>query len=406
MTVYFDKGRANWRFDFWRRGVRHSGYCVHPTTKLPASNRREATEIELLAKARIMQSIGPAVSVTEQIYRLAQASIPYATRAQRKPSWPSIARHIEELLTWFGPATPVAAITEARMAEYVAWALSQHVETWVGGPYKRDELRKRAGDAPLWKKSERVRDARTVNRYLDTLRAILRLAHRTLDPQTRRPLLESIPEIPYEPIAEETPKPFALATLKNLIDDAPDHVAETIILALIFGFRLRQALDAKASRVDLALGGYWLEARSRGNKGKRGAFVPFGPATREFVESLVERARSTGLDNLILYRDHRTNIWRPIKSISTAWTKLLQRHGLKGLHTFHNTKTTLVSNIADLATPAVVQDLAQHRDFRTTRKHYIAIADDPKRQALTELEERLAVAGIRMLRPKLLPSRP
>lgn len=412
MTVYYDQERAVWRFDFWRNRKRHHGYCIHPTTKKPAENKTQAREIETLLKAAAIAAPPPA-SQADQVpapalvdtsYRLAQGAIAYATTVKHKSSWPTVAGHIEELLTWFGPDRPLDEIHRSGakgMSAYVAWSLEQPVLVWVGGPYKRDAQRKRAGDRPLWKDTGARRDARTVNRHLDTLRSILHLAHGTIDPATRRPLLAALPEIPYLDVDEDTPRPFGLATLKTLIDGAPQHLAETILVCLIFGFRLRQGLYAEASRVDLELRGYWLPARSRGNKGRRGAFVPFGPETHDFVAALVARARATGVDRLIQYARRRRQKdgsvaveWTAINSVSTSWSRLLERHGLKGLHTFHNTKTTLISNIADLAADAVVQDLAQHRDLKTTRKHYIAIGDDPKRRALTEFEQRLAGAGI------------
>lgn len=408
MTVYYDAERAVWRFDFWRNKKRHIGYCIHPDTRAPAANRRDALTIETLFKAAAIRAPADAPAsvqapIVDARYRLAQAAIVYSTAIQSKSSWPSVKRHVEELLRYFGSDRPLDEISTALIGGYVVWAAAQEIEIWNGGPYKRgsNHEHKRAGDKPLWKKTGRTRDARTINRYLDTFRSLLTRAHRTVDPMTRRRLLDAMPEIPYLPIAENTPRPFPLAALKTLIDDAPRHLAETILLCLIFGFRLRQGLYAEASRVDLALGGYWQDARGRGNKGRRGAFIPFGPATRDFVAGLVTRAKAIGIDRLVLYGRRRRNeagemetIWRAINSVSTSWTKLLDNHGLKGIHTFHNTKTTLISNIADLASDVVVQDLAQHRDIRTTKKHYIAIGADPKRAALTAFEQRLAGAGI------------
>lgn len=231
--------------------------------------------------------------------------------------------------------------------------------------------------------------------YLQVLRAILCRAYKLTNPLTKRRRLEVVPEIPWAEEFETSARPFGLKTFIGLYNDAPQHLRETMIVCLLFGFRLSQALSAKASNVDLELGGYWVrrrgntkaERRGRGHKHRREIFVPFGPWGHEFVAALKARAERLSIDRLIIYQDHITGKWRPIKSVTTAWQKLLIRHGLKGIHTFHNIKTTLLSNIASFAPFAVAQEMGQHKDPRTTHRHYVAIEDDPKREAMELFEK-------------------
>lgn len=420
MTVWFDPERQVWRYDFWRRGKRHFGYCTHPETGAAAQNQRDAREIEILYKARVIAAPANAAAPAPRPggWTLAQAVIAYATRVQNKSSWPSISHHLEEILAFFGPDMLVEAIDEQDIERFRDAGLAKPVMIWVGGPFKRGVERKRAGDRPLWKEKTRrddhgivapvLRDGRTVNRYLDTLSALLALAHDTRDKATKKRMLETMPKIAWADEYETSPRPFGLSTFAKLHADAPPHLQETMIVCVLFGFRLRQALYAKASRVDLELGGYWQERKSRGNKGRREIFIPFPPLGRDYIAALKARAERVGIDRLILYASWRVDeeapmvdgkkptrlVWRPIDKVSTAWRKLLARHGLSGAHTFHNIKTTTISNIASVASLAVAQDVGQHADARTTRKHYVAIDDDPKRAAIAELEQRLTAAGL------------
>lgn len=420
MTVYFDPERQVWRYDFWRKGKRHFGYCTHPETGAESRSEREAKDIEILYKARaIAAAASPAPPPPRASgWTLAQASIAYATTVQKKSSWPSIAHHLEEILAFFGPDALIETIDTGEIERFRDACLQKPVMMWVGGPFKRDQVRKRAGDKPLWKAKTRpdengkaapvLRDGRTVNRYLDTLSGLLHRAHRTIDRATKKRMLEAVPEIPWADEYETSPRPFGLSTFAKLHADAPAHLQETMTVCVLFGFRLRQALYAKASRVDLELGGYWQERKSRGNKGRRETFIPFPPLGRDYIAALKARGERVGIDRLILFHEQRVDrdapaidgtpavrvTWRPINSVSTAWRKLLRRHGLEGQHTFHNIKTTTISNIAAVASLSVAQEIGQHADARTTRKHYVAIDDDPKRAAIAELERRLTAAGV------------
>ncbi|MGE4280915.1 MAG: hypothetical protein AB7G62_15100 [Magnetospirillum sp.] len=61
----------------------------------------------------------------------------------------------------------------------------------------------------------------------------------------------------------------------------------------------------------------------------------------------------------------------------TAWTRVLRELGLEGVHTFHNTKASFVTAVA----PAVTQQLARHKDYRTTER-YLKVNDVAARAAV------------------------
>jgi hypothetical protein len=420
MGVWFNSARDKWMYEFWRKGVRHKNYCMHPATGALPRNKKEAEEFEVLIRAEVIKSENkPAPLPPLSGWTLAEAVDAYSKAVKSKPTWPTISRHLGELLSQFGANMLVADITKAKITSYRDWALEQPVMIWVGGPIKRDEEAKRAGNKPLWKprtmKDENgnvapvLRDGSTVNRYLDTFKAVLHVAHEAVDERTKQRMLEVVPTIEWAEDYDTSPQPFGLQTFVKLYNDAPQHVRETMVLSALLGFRLRQALYAKASDADLELNGYRIRRRGspkarrgRGHKHKRELFIPFGPVGRAYVAALKARAERLGIDRLILYHDHRTGVWRPIDAIATAWGNLLARHGLKGLHTFHNVKTTALSNIASVASLAVTQELGQHADPRTTKKHYVAIENDPKRQAIADLESKLMNAGLDLTPTKVL----
>ncbi len=53
MTVYIDKKRQKWRYDFRMSGQRYSGYSTDPKTGEFAINKKAALRYERLLKTRV-----------------------------------------------------------------------------------------------------------------------------------------------------------------------------------------------------------------------------------------------------------------------------------------------------------------------------------------------------------------
>lgn len=109
------------------------------------------------------------------------------------------------------------------------------------------------------------------------------------------------------------------------------------MICAVTGLRLGEALSVPASAIDLERAMLWLGAR---DKGKRGDGIPLGPASLAFFRRLKLRAVLAGVDRAVIYRPHERAEWRGIKSISTAWQRLMAELGFKGRHRVHHTKTT------------------------------------------------------------------
>ncbi|MBL0929476.1 MAG: hypothetical protein IBJ15_05065 [Alphaproteobacteria bacterium] len=71
---------------------------------------------------------------------------------------------------------------------------------------------------------------------------------------------------------------------------------------------------------------------------------------------------------------------RPIKDARGAWHAALDRVGARR-YRFHDVRASYITEVAHVASAAVTQDLARHKDPATTR-HYTKVADEAKRAAV------------------------
>jgi hypothetical protein len=168
MTVFFDKARTRWRYDFQLYDVRHARECMAPDGSR-ATSRRAATEIE--AEAKRMARMAPKQPRSADL-TLAQVMNDLTEIWQKKRGWSDRKRMVREILEFFGPATCMRDIDGARIQDYIAFAQTQPLRVWNSGPSES------AGKGS-WKQhpSGAARGAATVNRYLPVLRAAFKRAY-------------------------------------------------------------------------------------------------------------------------------------------------------------------------------------------------------------------------------------
>lgn len=133
MTVYMNKARGRWMYNFVRNGQRHAGYCVDPITGEPAKTKTDAKRIEESLKAEANKE-EPTAPINPNTYSVAQMFAAYGARKSGNKDWANKEIYIRDLAIWFGPATPVSKITEQRIWDYIAWARSPPVMIYRGGP--------------------------------------------------------------------------------------------------------------------------------------------------------------------------------------------------------------------------------------------------------------------------------
>lgn len=402
MAVWQNPDRENrWMYGFQHAGRRYSGYAIHPTTGNEARSEREALTVQELIRDGVKNKPKPApVAVTG--YALAQGVAAWKPVAKRQAGWVNVQKYLRELLAFFKPETALAQVTTAEMQRYVTWALKQKIRVWTGGPGPRD--RQRAGRADLWKTLDRTLSPVSVNKRLSALSQVLELAHKTIDPATMHlpqphRLLPILPEVPFLEEPQRKARPIALPHLAEIYRDSPPHLQEVLVGVQLTRLRLASLMRLPATRVDEHASGIWT---GDDNKAGREEFIPLGPAGLAFFLRLKRRAQLVGIDRCFLYQDpklkgdeNRDHAWRPLKSVKTAFRTRLKALGLTGQHRFHQTKTTSINQLRRLgADPVTIHELAQHTDFETTRKHYLAEDVDLQRQAMARYESVLAEAGL------------
>ncbi len=370
MTVFHDKARNRWRYDFRLDGTRYSGYCVDPDTGQPAGNKTEARRCESLVHAAAIQAKPAPAAPT--LFTVAQMFVAYATRKQALKDWPNKRVYVADLIHFFGPETAVVELGEQRIWEYIAWARSQPVLVYKGGPKARTPEERLKHYHP----TDRNRADSTINRYLVTLGEALRIAHGLRDGAGRL-LLAELPKVPKLAEAQHLPRPVSDSDLEAIMAAAPAHLRDGMLLARLMGFRKAEVFGLTIDQIDFQQRGVWLEASD--TKANRAEFIPANPEAMELLTRLVQQARGWKVTHLLTYQHGEKGERKPVKNPKRAWATALAKVGLK--HRFHDTKASFVTAVAHVAPAAVTQQLARHKSYETTRR-YLRVADAAARQAV------------------------
>ncbi len=390
MTVYYNRARGRWMYDFRRGGQRYAGYAEHPETHEPASSRRKAESIEALLKAQADAAVraeakAHARDLASPVgFTLAQAMAYYAEhRGKTRRTWEyGIKRKIRELLEWFGPATVVEELTVGRVREYIAWSRDQDVRRYMGGPARGGEVRSLG----------RKRAARTVNGYLVTLRAALNLCLE--DEKVSR-----IPHVPAEDEPADEPNPIQRVDLDRILAVASDHLRDVLILCVMTGMRQDECVLLTWRQVDLERGIITLVAAE--TKSNRGRPVFLNPVAVGVLRRLSDaRPQPRTLDQrVILYRPNGNGRPRPIASVKKAWESALERVGLKepnvkARYRFHDTRAAFCSYLAEQGVdPVHIKELAGHKDITTTMR-YVKASNSRLKEAVNRLNFGAAPAAL------------
>lgn len=390
MTVFLDKKRGRWRYDFELGGARYARECLD-AAGIPVTSRRAALTVEAEAK-RIIR-LAPTAPRSADL-TIAQVLNDLTEIWQQQPGWYDRKRMVRELLQFFGPATAVRDVDGAKVQDYIAFALRQPLRVWIGGPSKKN-----GGIAKLWAAhpTGRTRSPATVNRYLPLLRAIFERAYQTRDPLTRERAIDDIPPIPKLTESKRKARPVPDDVLLDLMSTLPTHVVEALKITLFFGFRRNEAFSLSVDQADFDAGGIRLEAKNV--KNRTDAFLPGSRQAMQFLAQLADQARDRGTRHLITWRGLATDErklsaakWRPIKSPKSAWTRAMneieKRYGRRWR--WHDIRAAYITQIAMTSGPIAAQKLARHSDFKTTAG-YVEVADDVIRAAAERASERAAL---------------
>lgn len=381
MTVFHDDARGQWRYDFWANKRRYFGYCIDPATGQPARNKTEAKRIEEAIRVSIRNNPESRAGAPRG-YTYAQAFATYLKTLTGRGGFTSARDHIAEFLKrpQFRPDRLITDTSDQDIQDYIDWARQQQVMIYLGGPSKKGEAKKRR---ELYKALDRKRSDASINRYLDTLRAVFKLAHKMRDGTGQR-LMPDLIDVPKLKTKKRMPRPMPLALAREVMAEAPPHLADAIDLTTAFGFRRSEVFGLIDDQVDFERNGIWLDGDRV--KENRDNFLPASPATMAKLRRLVDRAHAAGQKHLILYLDPKTKKLRPIKKPGAAWARLRKK---TGRHTFHNLRGTFVQRLVqEKVDPRVTQKLARHSRPDVTQAYY-DIEDQMRRAAVEAMDARL-----------------
>jgi integrase len=396
MTVYFDKARRCWRYDFELGKVRYAKECLDQDGK-PVTSRRGALVAEAEAKRRA--AIAPKLPRSADL-TVAQVMDRLTNDWMGEADWPNKLRYCREIIAFFGAATLVRDIDGARCDDYITFARKQPVMIWTGGSSRRRD----AADADqFWKPhpTGKCRGPGTVNRYLPVIRAMFERAHKTRDPITGQRAIEEVPEVKDLSEPKRLPRPVPDAVLSDVLGTVPSHIADAMLGTLYFGFRKTEMFSLQIGHVDFEAGGIRLEHQEV--KNNKDEFMPGGRDAMQFLARLVDQARERGVTHLITwrrtYKDAAAQAaapWRPIKSPKRAWgtamTRIEKAFGKRWR--WHDIRAAFITHVAITSGGIVAKHLARHADYRTT-EGYIAVADDVARAAAERASERPALGLVK-----------
>lgn len=394
MTVFLDKSRDRWRFDFVVAGVRHARECLD-TAGQPVTSRRAALDAE--AEARRRAKIAPKLPTAADL-AFGEVMNALADGWMLRPGWNDRAPIVRELLVFFGPATPMRDIDGARIQDYVTFALSRPLMVWKGGPTKVP------GDlVEQWKvhPSGRTRSPARVNRAFPLLRAAFERAYNTRDPITRERAVDEIPAIKDLPETKRKARPVPDVVLARLQEILPAHIIDGLVATLTCGFRQNEAFSLMEPQVDWENWGVRLAGEDV--KDSEDAFLPVSQFAIGYLRCLAIDADARGTRSLITWRPARTEKaigdalrWRPIKSPKTAW-KTAMRTIVAEFGTrwrWHDIRAAFITHVALTSGGIAAQRLARHSDFSTTQL-YIEVADEVMREAADRATDRPAFGIVR-----------
>lgn len=403
MSVFYDDGQRSWIYDFWKDGRRFKRRARN-VDGTPAASRRQAQEAENRARVAAANAVRGQTIAAPGEFTLAEAAAIRAAEIEGYASIDGVTAALAEILRFFGAACAIGDAS-GRAGAFRSHVAKMTRKIWIGGPGDRADR----ADPKNWRDTGAILSASRRNKYLDELRILLTIAHKTKAPGTDRPHLADVPEIKPFDEPKRDPTPVPLYTLDQVEKDprAPAHTRDAAALTRLFGFRRNEAFSATVDWIDWENAGVRIPAAF--TKSDRDEFLPANEEARALLTRLAAEAdarakhppmsagKRDDARHLIVYRapgvgkDGRPFAARPMKNPRRAWKSALKRAGARP-YRFHDVRATFVTQVAHVAPSAVTQDLARHKDAATTAR-YTKVADAAKRAAVEAMQGTLEAPG-------------
>jgi integrase len=182
-----------------------------------------------------------------------------------------------------------------------------------------------------------------------------------------------------------------------------DHLTPAVLLMLECGLRRQEALRLRWSdiRPTTQKGEYQLLISPSSEKMKRGRYVPLLKETLTTLLAWQEDQQLKGVSSEFLFPHPATG--KPLGSVDTAWENLITEasrrcKSLQGL-TVKNLRSTYGSRLVQNGAPIfTVSKLLGHSSVTVTEKHYAALSDEGKREAVNTLSKIPKEMKLRLLK--------
>jgi len=182
-----------------------------------------------------------------------------------------------------------------------------------------------------------------------------------------------------------------------------DHLTPAVLLMLDCGLRRQEALRLRWSdiRQTTQEGEYQLLVSPSSEKTKRGRYVPLLKETLTTLLAWQEDQKLKGVDSGFVFPHPVTG--QPLGSVDTAWENLITEaskrcKSLQGL-TVKDLRSTYGSKLVQNGAPIfTVSKLLGHSSVTITEKHYAALSDEGKREAVNTLSAMPKEMKLRLLK--------
>ena len=211
----------------------------------------------------------------------------------------------------------------------------------------------------------------TANRYLATIRAILRRAALDWEWIEKAPFIRLYKE-PKRRIRWIEPE-----QVKMLLDELPEHLVDLVKFSLCTGLRKRNVTDLEWSQVDLQRNVAWIHADQA--NGRKSIHVSLNATAMEILQKQIGKHPV----RIFTYRG------KPINQVNTkAWRRALKRAGIENFR-WHDLRHTWASWLTQKGVPLnVIQEMGAWESTEMV-KRYAHLAPEQFRKHAMVVDELL-----------------
>lgn len=370
MSVFFDRDRQVWRYDFQYRGKRYAKECVHPITNEIARNKTEATDIEEFIRANEKEKhrANPTVKTSHGgAFTLANAAEIYLSRGSLgSTTMTNRMADVKEVLHFFGADSAIVSIDTVRVSAYVKWT----ADGGLGRTSKSGTHR-----AP--------RNPSTVNRITSTLRTLFTIAHKAKDPVTGQSALPHMVEVPRQKTPDRIPTPIPDRNLLKIRAHALPWTLDAIDVSRTFGFRHHEIRAVTTEWFDLDSRLMVMPAKF--SKSNRDDVMPLNDDAMALLRRLFDQAKARKTKYLVTWPRYTPRPgqeidanakWVPITaSFRGGWYRACRLAGFDPhKHKIHHMRSTFITAAA-AKNVLLARDLARHSSINTTMLYVGKVTD-------------------------------